>query len=124
VAKAILVRLAIAGIFVLPGWFLMAHLNGSGGGTPPPGSRGAQAAELQANAILVQSAQLLGSHHDRYGTFAGANLAPIPGARLVRADAATFCVEAGEQSWLYHLEGTAQEDNSWNWGGVKGACPA
>jgi hypothetical protein len=47
-----------------------------------------------------------------------------PRSRLVRADAATFCVEAGEQTWLYHLDGSAQEDNSWNWGAVKGACPA
>jgi hypothetical protein len=102
---------------------MMAQLSG-GSGTPPPGSRGAQAAELQSNAILVQSAQLLGAYHDTYGTFAGANLGSISGARLVRADEATFCVEAGERSWLFHLEGSATENNNWNWGGVKGACPA
>ena len=43
------------------------------------------------------------------------------GARLGRADDATFCVEAGKQSWLYHLQSSAQEDNSMNWGAVKGS---
>jgi hypothetical protein len=52
----------------------------------------------------------------------GADLSSVPGTRLVRADATTFCVEAGEASWLYHLDGTNQQDNSSNWGAVKGAC--
>jgi hypothetical protein len=121
VANAILLRLLIAGIFVVPGWVLMAHLNG-GAGTPPPGSRGAQAAELGANAALVSAAQLLAEHHGAYATFAGADLSSVPGTRLVRADAATFCVEAGEDPFIYHLDGSAQEDNSWNWGGVNGPC--
>jgi hypothetical protein len=123
VAQAIVVRFLIAGALLVPGWMMMAQLSG-GGGAPPPGSRGAQAAELGANVTLVQAARALSDHRNTYGTFAGAGLASIPGARLVRADAATFCVEAGEQTWLYHLEGSAQEDNSRNWGAVKGACPA
>ena len=121
-AKAILIRFAIAGVLVVPGWFMMAYLNSGGGGTPPPGSRGAQVAELQSNAALVQAAQVLSDHHTRHGTFIGADLSAVPGTRLPRADAATFCVEAGESSWLYHLDGTAQQDNTWNWGAVKGAC--
>ena len=41
----------------------------------------------------------------------------------MRTDDATFGIEAGEQSWLYHLESSAQEDNNMNWGAVKGPCP-
>jgi hypothetical protein len=122
VAKAILIRFLIAGALVVPAWFMMAYLNGGGGGTPPPGSRGAQVAELQSNAALVQAAQVLSGYHATHGTFIGADLSTVPGTRLVRADAATFCAEAGEKSWLYHLDGTAQQDNSRNWGAVKGAC--
>jgi hypothetical protein len=124
VANAILFRFIVAAVLVVPGWFFIAQLSGGGGGTPPPGSRGAQAAELGANAALVQAAQLMGTHHQTYGTFAGADLSSIAGTRLVRADTTTFCAEAGEASWLYHLDGTATQDNSWNWGAVKGPCPA
>jgi hypothetical protein len=122
VANAILVRLLIAAVFVVPGWIFMAHVTGGSGGTPPPGSRGAQAAELGSNATLVSAAQLLGAHHDAYGTFVGGDLSSLPGTRLVRADTATFCVEAGEDPYVYHLDGSATEDNSWNWGAVKGPC--
>lgn len=120
-ANAILVRFLVAGLLLVPGWFLMAQMNG-GGGTPPPGSPAAQAAELTSNAALVSAARVLSAYHDAYGTFAGANPVPVPGTRLVHADAATFCFEAGRATWLYHLDGSAQEDNSWNWGGVKGPC--
>jgi hypothetical protein len=124
VANAILLRLVVAAVLVVPGWFLMAQMSGGRDGPPPPGSRGAQAAELGSNAALVQAAQVMGAHHQIYGTFAGAELSSVPGTRLVRADTTTFCAEAGEASWLYHLDGSATQDNSWNWGAVKGPCPA
>jgi hypothetical protein len=122
VGKAILVRFVIAAVLVVPGWIGMTYMMKSGGGTPPPGSRGAQQAEFLTNMALTQAGSVLSDHHATYGTFAGADLSSVPGARLVRADEATFCVEAGEASWLYHLDGTTQQDNSWNWGAVKGAC--
>jgi hypothetical protein len=122
VANALLIRLCIAAVVVVPGWILMAHMNSGGGGTPPPGSPAAQAAELKSNAELVEAARVLSAYHDAYGTFAGANLASVPDTCLVRADAATFCVEAGQSTWLYHLDGSTREDNSFNWGGVKGPC--
>jgi hypothetical protein len=123
VAKAILLRVLLAAALVVPGWIMMAYLSagGGGGGTPPPGSRGAQTAELQSIAALVQASQVLSDHRAASGTFAGADLSTVPGTRLVRADAATFCVEAGESSWVNHLDGTTQEVNSWA-AAVKGAC--
>jgi hypothetical protein len=120
VAKAILLRVLLAAAFVLPGWIMMGYLNGGGGGTPPPGSRGAAAAELQTIAALIQASQVLSDHRAASGTFAGADLSAVSGTRLVRADAAAFCVEAGESRWLNHLDGTAQNVNSW--GAVEGAC--
>jgi hypothetical protein len=122
-AKAVLTRLVIASVLLVPGWFLMPQMSSSGG-TPPPGSRGAQAAELTSNAALVQAGRVLSDHYATAGTFLGTDLSTVPGTRLVRADKATFCVETGEQSWLYHLESSAQQDNSMNWGAVKGPCPS
>ena len=120
-AKAILLRVLLAAALVVPGWIMLAYLNnGGGGGTPPPGSRGAQAAEVHSIAALAQASQVLSDHRATSGTFAGADLSGVPGTRLVRADAATFCVEAGESSWVNHLDGTAQGVSSW--AAVKGAC--
>lgn len=119
---AILLRLIIAAVLVVPGWIGMGYLMKSGSGTPPPGSRAAGEAELLTHATLTQAGSVLSDHYATYGTFAGASLTAIPDARLVRADATTFCVEAGEATWVYHLDGTNQQDNSWNWGAVKGPC--
>ena len=63
----------------------------------------------------------MGAHDATYGTFVGADLSSVPGTRLVRADARTFCVEAGEGPYLHHLDGTTTSNN-WNWGAVKGGC--
>src|SRR5918994_2161534 len=109
VANAILLRLAVAAVLVVPG-----VSDGSDERrqrrAASPGSRGAQGAELGSNAALVQPAQVMGAHHQTYGTFAGADLSSVPGTRLVRADTMTFCAEAGEASWLYHLDGSATQD--------------
>jgi hypothetical protein len=115
-------RVLIAGALLVPGWLLMAQMSNSAG-PPPPGSPGAQAAELMSNAALAQAGRVLSDHHTSSGTFAGADLSVVPGTRLVRASDTTFCIEAGEQSWLYHLESSAQEDNNMNWGAFKGPCP-
>ncbi|MDQ2966884.1 MAG: hypothetical protein M3R37_01005 [Actinomycetota bacterium] len=58
------------------------------------------------------------------GTFAGASVSSVSGALLVRPDREAFCIEAGTSTWLYHLDGTSHEDNTWNLGAVKGACSA
>jgi hypothetical protein len=121
VANAILLRLIIAAVFVVPGWIFMAYVAGNDGGTPAPGTRGGQAAEFMANAALNSAAQVMGAHYEAYGTFVGADLTSVPGTRLVRADTATFCVEAGEGPYVHHLDG-ATTGNTWNWGAVKGAC--
>jgi hypothetical protein len=57
------VRLIVAAVLVVPGWFFVAQMSGGSDGPPPPGSRGAQAAELGSNAALVQAAQVMGAHH-------------------------------------------------------------
>lgn len=120
--NAILLRLIIAGVLVVPGWIMVAYLSNSGGGTPAPGSRGAGAAELQVNVTLNQAGGVMAAFHSARGTYAGADLSSVPGTRLVRADAFSFCVEAGEGAWLHHLDGSTQTENGWNWGAVKGAC--
>jgi hypothetical protein len=120
VANAILLRLIIAAVFVVPGWIFMAYVAGQDSGTPAPGTRGAQAAEFTAVAVLNGAAEVLGARHGTYGTFVGADLSAVPGARLIRADAATFCVEAGEGPFVHHVDGSTTRNN-WNWA-VKGAC--
>jgi hypothetical protein len=122
VAKAILLRFIIAAVFVVPGWIGMSIMMKSTGGTPPPGSRGAGTAELQVNMTLNQAGEVMAAHHTASGTYAGADLSSVPGARLVRGDALAFCVEAGDGAWLHHLDGSTQQENGWNWGAVRGAC--
>ena len=121
-ANAILLRLIIAAVFVVPGWIGMSIMMNSSGGTPAPGSRGAGTAEFQVNMTLSQAGQVMAAHHSAHGTYEGADLSSVPGARLVRGDAFAFCVEAGEGVWLHHLDGSTQQENGWNWGAVKGAC--
>jgi hypothetical protein len=123
VANAILLRVIIAAVFVVPVWIFMAYVTGQDTGTPVPGTRGGQAAEFGAHATLSGAAQLMGAHHEMYGTFVGADLSSLPEVRLVRADATTFCIEAGEGPYVHHLDG-ATTGNAWNWGAVKGACTA
>jgi hypothetical protein len=67
VAKAILLRLMIAAVFVVPGWIFMAYVMQSDSGTPAPGTRGAQAAEFMANAALNSAAEVMGAHHGCMG---------------------------------------------------------
>src|SRR5919197_1488119 len=109
--NAIALRVGIAALLLVPTWVLMARATHSSGGPPA----GTPAADLQANVTLVQGAQLMAAWRGTYGTFAGANLSTVPGVRLVRADATTFCLESGEGASLYHLDGNDRQDLNWNW---------
>lgn len=78
------------------------------GGDEPQGNRveaaeaaassGVAAANLQSAAVSLEAARTTS------GTYAGARLEDL-GVRLVRADAASYCVETGAGAAVTHLRG-------------------
>jgi Tfp pilus assembly protein PilE len=91
--------LAIVGV-------LMA-LNASQNG---PTSNSARTAEARATAAVgslnfVGAGTELEAFHAENGTYAGATLPPSFGVTLVRADAASYCLQAGVGGSVQHLTG-------------------
>jgi hypothetical protein len=77
-----------------------------------PTSQTARQAEDQANAAVgtinfTQAATELTAFHAESGTYAGAALTPSFGVTLVRADAASFCLQSGTGASVQHFTGPA-----------------
>jgi hypothetical protein len=75
-----------------------------------PTSQSAQRAETQAQAASAainfsQAALQLEAFHAQAGTYAGASLPASFGVTLARADAASYCLQAGSGASLQHLVG-------------------
>jgi hypothetical protein len=80
------------------GYLARAQLSGQGAKTPPA-QVASQAQQVAALASLQQAAAALEQFKALNATYAGA---PVPrGARLTRADAISYCLEAGGR----HLAG-------------------
>jgi hypothetical protein len=81
------------------GYLARAQLSGQGAKAPPPAQVASQAQQVAALASLQQAAAGLEQFKALNATYAGA---PVPrGARLTRADAVSYCLEAGGR----HLAG-------------------
>lgn len=98
---SVICSLAIVGALIA----LNARENG-------PTSESARAAEAQATAAVgtinfTQAATELAAFHAENGTFAGAALPPAFGVTLVRADAASYCLQAGIRASVQHFTGPA-----------------
>src|SRR5919201_248587 len=81
---------------VIGGLLFAAQWGGSGlGGTGKVDkSRPVEQANMTAaNVAAAQAEHLLADYQAGQGTFVGADLSPIPGTRLVTADATTYCFE-------------------------------
>ena len=75
-----------------------------------PTSATAKRAESEANVAVAGlnftgAATELEAFHAESGTYAGATLPPSFGVALVRADAASYCLQAGSGTSLQHFVG-------------------
>ena len=96
---SIVVTLALVGIL----WALTMQHSG-------PTSSTAQRAENDASAAVsainfTAAATQLESYHAENATYAGAPLPPSFGVTLVRADAASYCLQTGIDSSAQHFTG-------------------
>jgi type II secretory pathway pseudopilin PulG len=95
----LLVSLALVGAL----WTMNAQQSG-------PTSQAAQRAETQAQQATAginfsQAALQLEAFHAESGTYVGASLPPSFGVTLARADAGSYCLQAGSGTSLQHLVG-------------------
>jgi hypothetical protein len=96
---SLLVALAIGG------WIFLAQAR-STGPTSELGRRAEDQAQAHSGAASFRvAAPVLQAHYAQNGTYAGAVLPPSYGVRLVRADAASYCLEAGSGETVQHLVG-------------------
>jgi len=98
---AVICSLAIVGALMA----LNARENG-------PTSESARSAEAQATAAVgtlnfTQAATELAAFHAENATYAGAALPPSFGMTLMRADAASYCLQAGTGTTVQHFIGPA-----------------
>jgi type II secretory pathway pseudopilin PulG len=76
-----------------------------------PTSATAQRAEQEANAAVASmnfsaAATQLEAFHAENATYAGATLPPAFGVTLVRADVASYCLQAGAGTSVQHFTGS------------------
>jgi hypothetical protein len=96
---SLLVALAIGG------WLFLAQAR-STGPTSDLGKRAENQAEAQAEAANFRlAAPVLQAHYAENGTYAGAVLPPNYGVTLLRADAVSYCLQAGTGASVQHLVG-------------------
>jgi hypothetical protein len=89
----------------LGGWLLMTQMRETG----PTSATGKQAIEdasaAASTASFQAAAPALQAWFAEQGTYAGATLPPAFGVRLARADATSYCLEAGTGETARHLVG-------------------
>jgi hypothetical protein len=96
---SLLVALAIGG------WIFFAQAR-STGPTSDLGKRAEHQAKAQAGAANFRLAvPVLQAHYAENGTYAGAGLPPNYGVTLVRADASSYCLQAGTGTSVQHVVG-------------------
>jgi hypothetical protein len=87
------------------GWLFFAQAREAG-----PTSELGERAQAQAGAHVVaanfqSAAPILQAHHAETGTYAGAVVPPNLGITLVRADGASYCLQAGTGGAVQHVVG-------------------
>lgn len=97
-------------IFVIAALAAGAYLFAGSAKTEGPASTQVQSAERQANAALGSAnfqgaAAELEAYRASSGSYAGASLPPSFGVTVVRADAASYCIQTGAGSAVQHEVG-------------------
>jgi hypothetical protein len=88
---------------VVGGWLLTAQMSASPGGQAP--AQHIEAAGQAASALTFRQAEVqLEQFRALNGTYAGASLAGFD-VTLVRADASSYCLQAGSATTTSHLAG-------------------
>ena len=78
------------------------------GPTSEAGQRATEQAAAQASAANFQAAApVLQAHHAQNATYAGAVVPPNLGVMLARADATSYCLQAGTGGAVQHVVGPA-----------------
>jgi hypothetical protein len=96
---SLLVALAIGG-------YLFTAQMRTAGPTSEAGRQATEQAAAQVAAANFQAAApILQAHHAQNGTYAGAVVPPNLGVILGRADAASYCLQAGTGATAQHLIG-------------------
>ena len=83
-------------------------VGGGNGSNPSPAQATTveqQALEAAASANFQQAAAALEQNRAATGSYAGTNLGGLGGVQLVRADAASYCIQAGAGTSLEHEQG-------------------
>jgi hypothetical protein len=98
-----LISLVCALAIVAGLWMLMARETG-------PTSERVKQAEREATAVagsinFTQAGLELEAHRLEHGTYAGAVLPPAFGVTLARADASSYCLQAGARGAVQHFVG-------------------
>ena len=100
-----LISLLIA--LAVGGYLFMTQMRTTGP-TSEAGARATEQAAAQAGAANFHAAApVLQAHHAQTGTYAGAVVPPNLGVTLVRADATSYCLEAGTGAAVQHVVGPA-----------------
>jgi hypothetical protein len=98
-----LVSLLVA--VAIGGWLFFAQARETGP-TSDFGERAQEEASVHVAGTNLQSAApILQAHHAQAGTYAGAVVPPNLGVVLVRADATSYCLQAGTGLALQHVVG-------------------
>jgi hypothetical protein len=88
----------------LAGWLVAAQMKREGPTAKAGSTAIAQASEAAMTLTFRQAETALEQSHGLNGTYAGADLAGF-GVTLVRADASSYCVQAGQGGALSHENG-------------------
>ena len=87
------------------GWLFFAQARDTGPTSDLAERAQADASTNVAGTNFQAAAPILQAHHAQAGTYAGAAIPPNLGVTLVRADAASYCLQAGTGAAVYHVVG-------------------
>jgi hypothetical protein len=91
--------------FALVGALWSMQARKSGPGSEPARTAESQAQQVSAAANFGQAAVELQAYFAENGSYAGATLPPAFGVVLARADASSYCLQAGTSATAQHLAG-------------------
>jgi hypothetical protein len=90
---------------VVGGYLFVQQSKSNGPSAPAVTQAEQQAGTFVAGTNFQAAAQVLQGYYAENGTYAGATLEPGSGVALMRADATSFCLQAGAGTGVQHESG-------------------